>query len=241
MQKCRSDSYGFTFNEHHSSEYGLKILSTKTLTFPAKNKVTVQVPYSSGLLDLSSIYGGATYGERTVTFVCRLPIGDVQYVDADAQVTAIMRWLMGTSGKSKLIDDVEPDCYYMGEVQEAPTVTDGSIFTDISVTFTCYPYRFHVLNRNDLWDWANWELDVEQDLDFEVTGEAQTVLVNIGINQVTLKIVSDSAFILLINDEQYQINAGTTDEDELQLPVGENMIYMYGKGRIAFYWEDEVI
>ncbi|MFS1134951.1 hypothetical protein [Enterococcus hirae] len=43
--------------------------------------------------------------------------------------------------KTKLIDDVMPDYYYLAEVQEAPTFEEAVRFGTLTVKFQCYPFR----------------------------------------------------------------------------------------------------
>lgn len=236
-----SKNYGFTFNGHHSSEFDLSVLSTKSYTLPTKNKVTMQVPYSNGLLDLSGVYGGGPYfGERTITFVCRLPYGDKTYTLTNSKVTKIIRWLMLTSGKTELIDDVQASFYYMAEVQDPPVVTGGSISTEISITFTCYPYRFRE-RADDLWDPFNFDWDVAQRTTIDVNGSSYIKLINNGETAVTLMIETDGELTLTLNGDTFSVAQGSTNNDEIMLNPGENSLMITGNAHVMFDWFEEVI
>ena len=235
-----SKEYGFTFNGHHSSEFGLKVLNTKSMVLPAKTKTTVQVPYQNGLLDLSDLYGSNTFGERTITFPCRLDIG---YNDRDRLYntwTRIVNWLMSPTGKRELDDDVQSDFFYKAEVQTAPTISEMSSFCYLTIEFQAYPYRFRE-RADDLWDPFNFDWDVAQRTTIDVNGVSYLNLINNGETAVTLMIDADSDVALNLNGEAYSVAKGSTNNDEIMLNPGENSLMITGNAHVTFDWFEEVI
>ena len=87
-----TSDYGFEFNGHHSSEFDMRVLNSKAVTFPVKNKTTVTVPYRNGVIDLSNVYGDSTFGERTVTFPCTIPYGYLNREELYTRWTQIVNW-----------------------------------------------------------------------------------------------------------------------------------------------------
>lgn len=89
-----SRPYGFEFAGHHSSDFELVVLAEKTVTMPSKRKSQLQLPYRTGYIDLSDLYGLNAYDERTVTFPCRLPYGQEPVIDESE-----------TDGTDELVDE----------------------------------------------------------------------------------------------------------------------------------------
>lgn len=237
----QTSNYGFTFNGHHSSEFGLKIMDSKQVGFPSKNKVTVQVPYASGLLDLSNVYDNVSYSERTVTFPCRLGIGTNQAGRMYAAISRIVNWLTNTAGKVKLTDDAMGRYYYMAEVQEAPVLTESSVFCTLNIVFTCYPYRFRDINHDDLWDPFDFENDIAQICHFDIENNLTVGLFNQSTAPVKLLIKCDSDFKIKLNGQGFNIKSGSTDDDSIVLNTGLNQIICIGTGHIEFNWTEEMI
>ena len=235
-----SNKYGFTFNGHHSSEFGLKVLSTKSMVLPAKTKTTVQVPYQSGVLDLSDLYGSNTFGERTITFPCRLDIG---YNDRDYLYnvwTKIVSWLMSPTGKRELDDDAQSEFFYKAEVQKAPAISEMPSFCYLTIEFQAYPYRLHE-RADDLWDPFNFNWDVAQRTTIDVNGSSYLKLINNGETAVTLLIKTDGDVTLTLNGDIFSVAKGSTNNDEIMLNQGENSLMITGSAHVTFDWLEEVI
>lgn len=235
-----TSDYGFTYNGHHSSEFGLKVLSSKAMSLPTKNKVTVTVPYAQGVIDLSNVYGNNTFGERTITFPCTIPYGFIDREDLYVCWTSIVNWLMSPPTKSKLEDDAMQPYYYLGEVQTAPTLAESSTYSTFTIVFQCDPLRYHPF-LGDLWDPFNFEMDYAQESGFEVSGSKKITLYNIGAANINLVVTTTSDIVLLVNGERFSIPAGTTDNADLQLEPGANSIQIQGSSDVSFSWVDEVI
>ena len=236
-----TSSYGFTFNGHHSSEFGLNVLANKAMTLPSKNKITVSVPYSSKVLDLSDIYGANVLGERTITFPCRVNIGYLHREELYTRWTEILDWLMSPTGKIKLIDDTMPDFYYLGEVQTAPTITENTTFADFSIVFQCDAYRYRHIDGSDLWDPFRFDLDIAQKTAFDVKGQGQAFLISQSLSNVQLNVTATAPFTLSLNNESFQIPAGITKNPDIVIQRGQNNIIMLGTGNISFDWYEGVI
>lgn len=239
--RISSDDYGFTFNGHHSSEFGLKVMSDKVLTLPSKNKVTVQLPYANGLVDLSDIYGNNSYSERTLTIPCRLYSGTNDAEATQSAFHAIASWLMSSQTKIKLVDDADPYHFYLAEVEMAPTITESSVFSTITIVFQCYPFLFHPNEYNKMWDTFDLTNGVMQQTEYEVNGSDTISLLNVGEAPVNLVCDSNSDFVLTINGVVCPIKAGKTDSMDVQLQPGKNIIEVKGTGKLTVDWVEEVI
>lgn len=237
MQAC---DYGFNFNGHHSSEFGLKVLMGKQEALPEKRKVTVTVPYRSGIVDLSGAYGNAVFEERTVTYPCRVYVGTTDLYAMHTELAKIEEWLMSTNGKTKLYDDAMPDRYFMAEVQAAPAFTQNAVFADLTVTFQCEPFKYKE-QFDDLWDSFNFDLDVAQETHYEVTAEApfKGSLINSGIIDSDLTLRVKGNLTIKINNQNYIF-----DRDRVSvvtLPVGDNTFEISGNGTLDIDWIEGII
>ena len=236
-----STNYGFTFNDHHSSDFGLRVLNSKSMTLPNKTKVTVQLPYSDGVVDLSNVYGNNNFGERTITFPCRLPVGYNNREQLYSILTKITNWLMSPAGKIRLGDDVMSDFYYLAEVEHGPQIQEFSVYTNITIVFQCYPYRFHRANNEDLWDPFRFDWDIAQNTKFDVKGTQNILLISGSNTTVPLNIDASAGFQLIINNQAFPIPKGITNNYDIVIKPGENNITIKGTGIISFDWVEEVI
>ena len=230
-------SYGVDFNGHHSSEFGLIALKDKKVGMPAKNKILVEIPFSNEKLDLSNVYGGPYFEERTYTQVFHLQVNQYDKEALYILWTRIVNWLMGTKSKSPLYDDVMHNYYYLAEVQKAPTFDEMLHWGTLTVEWQCYPFRIAALAEgNDIWDTFCFDLDVAQDVSFDVTNSLDVVLINNGATQVNITVKASAP--MTIGDTS--VSAGIT-KDAIPLPVGNTNLKIIGTGHIEFIFYKELI
>ena len=233
-----SRPYGFEFAGHHSSDFELVVLAEKTVTMPSKRKSQLQLPYRTGYIDLSDLYGLNTYDERTVTFPCRLPYGQENLSLMNQKLTELMNWLMKPTGKTLLKDDAMPGYAFMAEVQTAPTIEEGWNFCKVTVVFQCYAYR---LKRcyDDVWDMFYFNLDAASNLEVTVNGHESILLINTGHNRVRLTVICSTAMSASVNDHVFALKAGDNINPYLELMPGENTVNLEGAGHVKFNWTEE--
>lgn len=242
-----SKSYGIKFNGHHSSEFGLKVLNTKVIGMPSKKKVTISLPYSNNVVDLSGLYGKTKFNERTLEVDLRAENHSTQNKELlYHRWTEIINWLMEPDGKTILVDDVMSNYYYLAEVVDAPTWEEYANSGDIKIKFNCYPFRIHAeLEGNDIWDFFDFDTDIAQETKFTVNGSKTILQINDGATEIQPTIVCDADLMLKIGDATYQLSAGKLNPDTASypftLPVGENLITITGIGNIEFQWRKELI
>jgi len=242
-----SKSYGIKYNNRHSSDFDLKVLNTKVIGMPAKKKVTINLPYSNNIVDLSSIYGKTKFSERVLEVDLRAENHSTQNKELlYHRWTEIINWLMEPDGKTILVDDVMSNYYYLAEVADAPTWEEYANSGDIKIKFNCYPFRIHAeLEGNDIWDIFDFDLDVAQETKMSVTGSKTIMQINDGAAEIQPTIVCDADFTVTLGGYTYQLTAGTFDSENaaypLTLAVGENLITITGTGHIEFKWHKELI
>lgn len=234
-----SRPYGFEFASHHSSDFELVVLAEKTVTMPSKRKSQLQLPYRTGYIDLSDLYGLNAYDERTVTFPCRLPYGQENLSLMNQKLTELMNWLMKPTGKTLLKDDAMPGYAFLAEVQTAPTIEEGWGFCKVTIVFQCYAYR---LKRcyDDVWDTFYFNLDAASNLEVTVNGHESILLINTGHNRVRLTVTCSTAMSASVNDHVFALKAGDNVNPYLELMPGENTVNLEGTGHVKFNWTEEV-
>ncbi|MDD5957882.1 MAG: hypothetical protein PUC19_03310 [Ligilactobacillus ruminis] len=233
-----SRPYGFEFAGHHSSDFELVVLAEKTVTMPSKRKSQLQLPYRTGYIDLSDLYGLNTYDERTVTFPCRLPYGQNNLSLMNIKLTELMNWLMKPTGKTLLKDDAMPGYAFMAEVQTAPTIEEGWNFCKVTVVFQCYAYRLKHC-YDDVWDTFCFDLDAASNIEADVKGHESILLINTGQNCAKLTINCSSAMSASVNDHVFALKAGDNVNPYLELMPGENTVNLEGTGHVRFDWTEE--
>ena len=232
--------YGITFNGRHSfNDMGYKILSNREIKSPSKIKVKKSVPYMNGSYDFSNLYGGNCFTDRVLEYTFLLKATSNKNLEAVRMDCE--NWLMGTNEQTKLIDDNMNLYYYLAECENIE-FEDMGLVGKLTATFNAYPFRLYGwVEGNDLWDRFNFELDVSQEVKFNIEGTKDIVLYNQGATHVKPIIIASSDMEIVKDDITYSIEKGTTNDWQFVLGVGENHLTVKGTGTIEFKFRKEVI
>lgn len=160
---------GFTFDGKHSyRDMGMTIDPERNISIPNKIKYKESLPFSNKVWDFSSIYGGPTYEERTLTYKFNL-MGKPIETKADMNMlkTKLLKWLLSPNEKTALYDDHFPNYYFMAEVEGNNSFEEDWKHGFLNVTFTASPFMIDVMPEgHDIWDLFNFDLDVSQQTKF---------------------------------------------------------------------------
>jgi phage-related protein len=232
--------YGITFNGRHSfNDMGYKILSNREIKSPSKIKVKKSVPYMNGSYDFSNLYGGNCFTDRVLEYTFLLKATSNKNLEAVRMDCE--NWLMGTNKQTKLIDDNVNLYYYLAECENIE-FEDMGLVGKLTATFNAYPFRLYGwVEGNDLWDRFNFELDVSQEVKFDIEGSKDIVLYNQGATHVKPTIIASNDMEIVKDDVTYSIEKGTTNDWRFVLDVGENPITIKGTGTIEFEFRKEVL
>ena len=237
--------YGIEFNGKHSyKDFGITLGTKKEIGYPSKEKIKVKVPFSNMEYDFSELYGSQTYTNRTLTYT--LNILERHKINTTEKInlieTKISNWLMNSNGKQKLYDDAIPGYYYLAEVEGGLNFDELWNYGTLTVVFTAYPFMIAELKEgHDIWDEFNFELDVAQDVDFEVHGEKEITLINPGTPDVSPEITAYSPMEIIKNGITYNIQSGKSKSLDFILKSGENDLTITGNGTIKFLFHKELI
>lgn len=237
--------YGIRFNGKHSyHDMGFTMpFEGREIGFPAKNKITVTVPFSNEEYDFSELYGGQSYGSRTLKYNFNLyKRGNWSHTAMEFEKIRLINWLMDSNGRQRLEDDDIPGYYFLAEVEDAASIQDDFETGTLSVTFRAYPFKISdKAEGDDIWDTFNFETDVVQYVHFTVDTTQDIVLYNVGPSQVSPKITTTAPMQIVKDGITYTIDIGETESEDFVLMHGENPMTINGTGDILFTFYKELI
>ncbi|GMR70655.1 hypothetical protein NUITMVRA1_13320 [Aerococcus viridans] len=160
---------GFTFDGKHSyRDMGMTIDPERNISIPNKIKYKESLPFSNKVWDFSSIYGGPTYEERTLTYKFNLMGKPIESkADMNMIKTVLLKWLLSPNEKTPLYDDHFPDFYFMAEVEGNNSFEEDWKHGFLKVTFTAQPFMIDRMPEgHDLVAFMKTRLDVRQKTNF---------------------------------------------------------------------------
>ncbi|ATW24180.1 distal tail protein Dit [Candidatus Formimonas warabiya] len=139
---------GFTFNGIHSSTFGLSVLSKEDPVLPPIKDYKEEIPGMDGAWDF-----GCDYGPRPLAYV--IAFKKDSRPDIRSAIRQIAAWLNPKAGSKPLIDDEEPDKYYMARVTgNIPLEHLMNTYREVTVNFIAYdPMAMN--------DWITWDQIVD--------------------------------------------------------------------------------
>lgn len=232
--------YGITYNGKHSEELNIKILNTRVVEPPLKNKITLTIPFMNGEYDFSNIYGATNYSTRVLEYEFLLKAKDSILLEAKRM--QVENWLLARNEKTVLKDDNLKGYYYMAECTETEFEEKNNIGV-LRATFNAYPFKIGEDFEGYLkWDNFNFELDVLQTTRFLVEGgKKEIALYNQGIKDVSPAIESTGEFTVTLRSSTHKIEKGVKDYPNIKLQRGLNYLQVEGNGTIAFLFRKELL
>lgn len=232
--------YGFTYNSKHSyNDIGL-IMDSKQISPPGKIKIKDTVPFMSGTYDFSTIgtNGEPVYGEREIKVILGLPTRSKEKLHVF--YSQILEWLQDTGRQQLIFDDI-CDYYFMAEVESASSFEEMLKFGKLTVNFTCQPFKIGVnLEGSDIWDTFNFEVDVAQDTEFDITGSKTVNIINVG-RLVCPTINTNASMSITFHSNTYNLAIGDNKFYDLKLQPGDNNMTVNGTGHIKFIFRKQVL
>lgn len=221
-------------------DYGLTIQS-KEIGNPAKKKVRVPIPGGNGYYDYAPLLG-EQYEERKLKYVFNLL--DNRYFDKRVMNNVkikVLNWLIpGT--QRQLFDDAIPGFYFMAEVQNAPSFSEKSAQSTLTVEFTAYPLKIgQFYEGNDHWDDYNLDFDVFQDTEFDVAGSKQIILINASAIDLLPNIKVNGDITVSGNGVTTQFSTGEYSNTQVVLKKRVNYLTLTGTGHISFLFRKELL
>ncbi len=140
-------------DEFHTSQLGLKMTDFKIPQPDAKTNY-VRIPGTSGNLDLSEVYGGVTYEDRSgLSFTFSLRNDFVDWAHTIQKLAAMIH-----GKKCKVIVDNDPNYYYVCRLKISHEKSKKSVGT-IVITGTSEPYKYDMIGSDERWEWDPFDFE----------------------------------------------------------------------------------
>lgn len=204
---------GVTFNNTHTSTWGLILTSTK-IEKPAPKTSFIDIPFGDGAADLSEASGEIKYQMRQV--VMEFKITDL--TSYETLMTTIANEIHGQ--KVKIILDKDPTYYYYGRasVEYDKDVVLGTII----VTALCDPYKY--------------KLAVTEQVEAITTSKSVTV--HNDRKTAYPKITTTASFTIIKDGVTYSYGTVTDLQTVIPLYEGDNTLDCTGTGTVTLKWQE---
>jgi len=152
--------------EFHTSELGLRMTALK-IPQPGAKTNYVQVPGTSGSLDLSEVYGAVTYEDRTGLSFTFVIMND--FYDWAGTIQSLAAKIHGK--KCKVIVDNDPNYYYVCRLKLDYDKSKRAVGT-ITISGTAEPFKYDIFSSDENWEWDPFDFEfgvVREMIDIEIT------------------------------------------------------------------------
>jgi hypothetical protein len=117
------------------------ILTHKTIGTPAPKTEIIDIPGGDGVLDMTEFFGEVKYGNRPIAYEFSTAIPHEQF---PAFFSRVANALHGQ--KVEIVDDEDPDCYYIGRLTVSEFQAKRAIGT-LTIDCDCEPYKYHLASQ----------------------------------------------------------------------------------------------
>lgn len=134
---------GFTFNNIHSSTYGIVAKSINRPLLPVLRSRQLVIPGKHGTYD----FADNTYENRTIEVGLKY-IG-TSFEELRTRARQIAYWLSGVNGNKNLVFDDEPDKYYAGKIYSDVGLQNLFRIGECTIQIECEPFAYADLAEYD--------------------------------------------------------------------------------------------
>ena len=230
---------GVIIGDFDSRSEGLRLVDRSDFP-PSQKEMKENIPFVHGEYDFSKILGEVFYSNRTVSYVFYQQYNP--YSTRKVNKIYLQNKLLNKFNV-RIYDTAKPGYYYRGKVSKID-VTDvhSKNRLEINLELDCYPFMISdLMEGHDIWDEFNFELDVAQPTEFDVRGNTEIILYNVGNTSVVPTIITDSEFRIEMGNLSMTVPHGTSKNELFRLEIGENKLEIYGNGNIKFNYYKELV
>lgn len=242
LDMTRAITEGFSFAGFNTVEEKMW-LANRSAPTPEEKSIIDSGPFTQGVYDFSMMLGERVFNNRPLTFEFHLLEREYGYRKIDE---AYFKNALMKSGIQPIYDTHDPGYYYLGKCVSVD-VEDDHVYGRLVITieFDCYPFMIALQEEgNDDWDSFDFELDYSQENSYYIpNGKMVNIdLMNVGSAGVTPKIVTDKPITVVNGNVTYQISAGTTEDEEFRIEIGNNPMSVTGNNAtVQFLFYKELI
>lgn len=221
--------YGILFDDekHTYTDFGLRIKSIN-IGLPDVKKNRLDLPGADGYVDLTD-YFGAKYENRKIKIVCDLE--DKTYERWSSAISQISNFLHGK--KHRIVLDWDEGYYYVGR-GECEYDKDNRVYSEITLTFDCEPYKYELIATDEDWLWDPFDFEagvireygeivVDGRLDFVALGSPMPVVPEITVT---------TAMRVIFAGDTYELKPGVNYFPDIEIVEGENQMTFVGIGTV---------
>lgn len=141
--------FGLTIGDKHTyNDFGL-MMTSFYIPLPVTKTNQIEIPYSSGSIDLTEITGNPTFKDREgLRF--EFAIHDKDWDSVERLKTRMAMYLHGR--KLKMIPDNDLSYYYMARF-EVNAEKEHKSYSKIILTGTAEPYKYDIIASDEPWLW----------------------------------------------------------------------------------------
>lgn len=219
------------------------IVESFSIGAPSKKKIKEPVPFMNGDgYDFSTVgsNGEMVYSSRPIKI--RFNLEEKNRSDLWDKYSEALEWLLGT-GQQQLIFTDMADCYYLAEVENAPsfnTVVKKAGIMEVDFIADPFKYGVSVEGSEQMWDTFNFNTDYMQDTEFDIIGSKTVQIYNPG-RKVSPAVNCNANFSVTANGYTANFIKGDNNDWLFYLISGMNTIQITGTGHIAFNFRKEML
>jgi predicted phage tail component-like protein len=230
-----------TYNGKGSyTDYGL-ILNYFKPQPPAPNIIKIDIPFTNGNLDFSTIgsMGEVTYQKRKIEVEFHVPKLDREALSVI--YSEVLEWLL-SPGEQQLIYSNDFANYYLAKLEAAPSLDDFKELGTLKLEFMAQPFKYKIdMFGDDIWDDFCFLTDYTAYTNqFVINGTTTLQIGNAGMN-VTLIITSTANMTLVFEDKTYNLVVGDNNLYGLRLKKGINNLVLNGTGTITIKFREQFL
>lgn len=208
---------------------------------PAPNIIKIDIPFTNGNLDFSTIgsMGEVTYQKRKIEAEFHLP--KLRKEELVILYGQIMEWLLG-SGEQQLIYSYDPTHFYLAKLESAPSLDDFKELGTLKLEFMAQPFKYKIDEFGaDIWDDFCFLTDYTAYTNqFIINGTTTLQIGNAGMN-VTPIITSTANMTSIFENKTYNLIVGDNNLYGLRLKKGINNLIINGTGTITIKFREQFL
>lgn len=228
---------GFRFADVDTAAEGLYLIE-RSAPSPKEKEITVDLPYTNGVLDFSMIGDNRFFDRRTIEY--NLQLFDTVYHDRKLVEQEYKRRLM-LPGVLSLYDTHDKGYHWIGKCSSVSVDdTEDEQTLEVKVKFDCYPFAImDKVEGNDRWNDVFFPHWVFQKTRYTVNGELSIGLYNIGGAAVLPDIVVTGSIAIEGPFGIVNVTEGSYSDTQVALTVGANSLTLTGTGTVEFIFHRE--